>query len=318
MKVTGNVSERFDIPEDEFTEAWNISRSNHGDTLTVFCPGMFVYNGIRGKYQAVSITTGDCLLGCEHCKGLLLKTMPETQTPEALLKFALEAQRRGDTGILLTGACDRNGFLPWERFAETIFEIKALTDLRISIHPGQVDMKIAFLLKSAGVDQALVDVIGSDKTAIDVYHLNNGTNTIKKTMDALSEAGIDMVPHIIVGLHFGKIVGEYEALETIKRYPIQKYVVVVLNPLKQTPMEKVIPPAPWEVGKFLIKARTDMPTTLASLGCARPKGKYRAELDTIAVKTGVNSIALAADKALELASNMGLKIKYQSSCCSVS
>ncbi len=311
------MSGTFDMNEDQFAESWNLSRSNHGSILTVYSPGMFVYNGIRGKYQAVSITTRNCSLSCEHCKGVLLQSMPELNSPDALLNFALNAQKRGDIGILLTGGCDENGFLPWERFTDTIFEIKKRTNLKVSVHPGQVDKKTASALKAAGVDQALVDVIGSEKTALEVYHLKDGVSSIMITMDALSHAGIEIAPHIIMGLHFGEILGEYRALEIIKSYPIKKYVVVVLNPLKQTPMEKVVPPTPDEVGRFLVKARFQMPQTLASLGCARPRGKYRLAVDIIAVKAGVNSIALASDKAVELAQNMGLEVKYESSCCAV-
>lgn len=317
MKVTENVSETFNIDADQFAESWNLSRSNHGSTLTVYSPGMFVYNGIRGKYQAVSITTRNCSLSCEHCKGVLLQSMPELNSPDALLNFALNAQKRGDTGILLTGGCDENGFLPWKRFIGAILEIKKRTSLKVSIHPGQVDKKTALDLKTAGVDQALVDVIGSEKTAQDVYHLKGGVDSVLKTMDALSHAEIEMAPHIIMGLHFGEILGEYQALEIMKNYHIKKYVVVVLNPLKQTPMENVVPPPPDEIGRFLVKARREMPQSLASLGCARPRGKYRLAVDMLAVKAGVNSIALASDKAVELALNMGLEVKYESSCCSV-
>ena len=302
---------------DEYSGAWSLSRSHHGNALTVYAPGMFVYNGIRGKYQAVSVTAEECALNCEHCKGLLLRSMPKAQTPETLLEYALSAQKRGDIGILVTGACNAEGLLPWDIFADTISEIKNSTNLKVSIHPGQLDAKTARLLKKSGVDQALVDVVGSDKTARGVYHLNNGVTSIVQTMDALSEAGIEIAPHIIIGIHFGRIVGEYDALDIIKRYPLRKYVVVVLNPMKQTPMEKITPPAPAEVGKFLIEARSAMPGVLASLGCARPGGKYRERVDMIAVKAGINSIAVASDKALELARSRGLEIKFESSCCSV-
>lgn len=317
MGDTGNGFVKELTIENEYEKSWGLSRSNHGDTLTVYTPGMFVYNGTRGKYHAVSITAGECGLGCEHCKGLLLQCMPKANAPDLLLNYALKAQQRGDIGILLTGGCNSEGRLPWEVFARTISEIKRRTDLKISIHPGQLDGKTAKLLKNAGVDQALVDVMGSEETALDIYHLTDGNITTIKTMDALAESGIEIAPHVIMGIHFGKIIGEYKALEIIKKYPIRKYVVVILNPLKNTPMEKVIPPNPEEVGSFLVKARFEMPQTLASLGCARPGGKYREMVDLLAVKAGVNSIALAADKAIELAQSRGLKIRHESSCCSI-
>ncbi|MGD9818179.1 MAG: radical SAM protein [Desulfomonilaceae bacterium] len=308
---------RIDMRENDFISAWGLSRRNHGNTLSIYAPGMFVYHGIRGKYHAISLTSKECLLNCEHCKGQLLRSMPESQTPEELLDYAIAADKRGDIGILLTGGCDNDGLLPWERFVSTISEIKSRTNLRISIHPGQLNYETAVLLKTAGVDQALVDVIGSDETAEDVYHLKEGVRTVIRTMDALSNAEIELVPHIIFGIHFGRILGEYQALEILQKYPINKYVVVVLNPIKKTPMEKVIPPDPMEVARFIIKARFEMPGILASLGCARPGGKYKEVVDSLAIKAGINSIAIASDKAVNLALSLGLDIQYKSSCCSV-
>ncbi len=300
-----------------FDRAWNESRSHHGSCLTVHIPGMFVVNGRRGKYRAVSITGSKCDLGCEHCKGSLLKTMPAVETPEKLLRFGREAAERGDRGILVTGGCDTNGRLPWNEFATAISALKAETDLAISVHTGQIDRETARTLKESGVDQALVDIIGDDTTAREVYHLAEGTSAIRRTMESLALAGLEIIPHVVFGIHYGRERGEGSALEMLREFPLKKYVVVVIMPVRGTPMAAVQPPSPEKVAAFLVRARLHLPGIEASLGCARPRGLYRRTLDFLAVRAGINSLALPSEPALEYARERGLNITYRETCCSL-
>ena len=62
------------------------------------------------------------------------------------------------------------------------------------------------------------------------------------------ESGLEWVPHIVAGLHYGTIRGEYEALDLIGRYNPAALVIVVITPLAGTPMANVTPPSPIEVG----------------------------------------------------------------------
>ncbi|MBM3303452.1 MAG: hypothetical protein FJY85_26330, partial [Deltaproteobacteria bacterium] len=117
-------------------QAWELSRSMHGNRLTVHVPGMFVVNGSRGKYRAVSITGDKCDLDCEHCKGSLLRTMSHALDPQALIEAGLEAAQRGDYGMLITGGCDLDGRLPWDRFIPAVKKLKGQTSLTITVHSG--------------------------------------------------------------------------------------------------------------------------------------------------------------------------------------
>ncbi|MGO9569966.1 MAG: radical SAM protein [Desulfomonilaceae bacterium] len=297
--------------------AWSESRLRHGNRLTVHIPGMFVVDGRRGKYRAVSITGDRCDLGCEHCKGSLLKTMPAAETPELLLHLGRKAAERGDHGILITGGCDSNGGLPWKEFVSTIGTLKAETDLAISVHTGQIDLETARALKKSGVDQALVDIIGDDATAREVYHLAEGTSAIRRTMESLTLAGLEIIPHVVFGIHYGRERGETAALEMLREFPLTKYVVVVIMPARGTPMAAVKPPPPEKVAAFLARARLDLPELEASLGCARPRGFYRRDLDVLAVRAGINSLALPSEPALEEAQQRGLNIIYRETCCSL-
>jgi uncharacterized radical SAM superfamily protein len=297
--------------------AWDASRSLHGNCLTVYAPGMFVVDGRRGKYRAISITGDKCDLGCEHCKGSLLKTMPAAATPEMLLRLGREAAERGDRGILVTGGCDSDGRLPWNEFVAAISTLKAETDLAISVHTGQIDRETARALKESGVDQALVDIIGDDATAREVYHLAHGTISIRHTIESLVSAGLEIIPHIVFGIHYGLEKGETAALQMLREFPMKKYVVVVIMPSRGTPMATVQPPLPESVAAFLARARLELPELESSLGCARPRGSYRRVLDVLAVRAGINSLALASEPALEEARQRGLNIIYRETCCSL-
>ncbi|MBI5251881.1 MAG: radical SAM protein [Desulfomonile tiedjei] len=298
-------------------EAWNLSRARHGCSLSVHIPGMFVVNGRRGRYRAISITGDKCDLACEHCKGTLLRTMPNAPTPDSLVERGKEAVERGDYGILITGGCDSTGRLPWKEFIPAIKRLKTETDLIVTVHAGQVDLDAALALKGAGVDQALVDVIGDDSTASQVYHLDNGVSAIAKTMDSLALAGLEIIPHILFGLHYGQMKGEIRALQMLKNYDLKKYVLVVIMPASGTPMAGIEPPAPLEAALFLARARMELPSLEASLGCARPRGKYRRELDVLAVAAGVNSLALPSEQGLKEAEERKLRIIYSETCCSL-
>lgn len=297
--------------------AWHISRTRHGNVLTVHVPGMFVVNGRRGRYRAVSITGSRCDLDCEHCKGSLLRTMPHAPTPDELVDYGMKAAARGDHGILITGGCDKDGRLPWSSFVPAIRVLKSRTKLFVTVHAGQVNETEARHLKDAGVDQALVDVIGDDTTAREVYHLRDGTAAIQRTMDSLARAGLEIVPHILFGLHFGRPKGENAALLRLAGYPLRKYVVVVIMPFRGTPMAEISPPSPEEVVRFIVAARLRLPDLQGGLGCARPRGLYRRDLDRLAVMAGINSLALPSDPALQEAEQRGLEIVFRDTCCSL-
>jgi lipoyl synthase len=297
--------------------AWAASRARHGSCLTAYLPGMFVVDGRRGKYRAVSITGDKCDLDCSHCKGTLLRSMEHALSPVDLKRKGQAAVARGDHGILVTGGCDQDGKLPWEQFIPVIRELKQQTHLKITVHAGQTDFETARALKDAGVDQALVDVIGDDDTARDVYHLPNGIESIRRTLDSLANADLEIVPHIIFGIHYGRQRGEMAALKMLREYPLNKYVVVVIVPTRGTDMAGVQPPPPEEVALFIARARLEMPNPQASLGCARPRGIYRKALDVLAVRAGINSIALPSHEALEEAQQRGLEILYEDTCCSL-
>lgn len=307
-----------DIRLDEgLREARELSRKHFGNRIEFFLPGMFVMDGRTGRYPAVSITGDRCDLQCDHCRGRLLGPMIDGGGPEKLFNAALKMKEKGRLGLLVSGGSDLSGALPWRRYFHVLEKIVRETGLIVTVHAGYLNRETAAGLKEAGVSQALVDVIGDDETAKQVYHLKRGTAIIRETLDALYDAGPEPVPHIVLGLNYGRITGEYKAVDMLADYKPSRMVMVVLNPMSGTPMKGVDVPSPTEAAAFLVYARKKLPDSLHHLGCARPRGPYRWELDRLAVKAGVNALALPSDTALQEAEDSGIVAHCYETCCSL-
>lgn len=302
---------------DLLSYARELTWKNWGKKIDFYLPGMITLNKEKGKYPAISITGESCELNCDHCGGKLLKSMIPVTTPEKLLEKCVKINESGTQGCLISGGCLKNGRLPWEPFIEAISEVKKLTTLNISIHSGLIDLETAKRFKDAGIDQVLIDVIGDDETFKTVCHANAGIDSIRNSLKALKQAGISIAPHIVAGLYYGKIKGELNALKMIAEFEPPILVIVVLMPLTGTPMQDILPPDPFDVAKLIAMARIQMPDTIISLGCARPRGKISEKLETLAIDSGANRIAIWSDAAIKRAKEYGLEIGFHKTCCSV-
>lgn len=299
-----------------FEEAWNMARKHHGSEMSFYLPGMIRYGNLRGLYPAISLTGDRCELLCEHCKGLLLKPMIKITDPKNLVDKCRNLARSGRVGVLLSGGSDRKGRIPWVHFYEAIHAIKAETKLFISVHSGFLDRETAANLKQAGVDQALIDVMGDEETAKDIYHLK-GLHVVIDSMENLTNAGIELVPHIVAGLMYGRIQAEYEAIRIISRFDPAALVIVVLTPLKGTPMSAISIPSPVEIGRLVAAARLTMPDIPVSLGCERPRNAEGQIMEELAIKAGATRMAVWSSETVKLAESLGLHTRFQPTCCSV-
>jgi len=301
--------------EPKLRQARELSWRHFGKQITFYLPGMISYNGLRGAYPGISITGARCALMCDHCRAKILEPMPTATSPEVLIDLCKRFHDRGCVGVLMSGGSDRNGRLPWPRFIPAIQKIKQQTGFYVSIHCGLLDLDTARALKEAGVDQALLDVIGDDETYQTVCHVDFGISRILSTLEALARNDLPMVPHVICGLYRGQIKSERKALEMIARFPVEQLVIVSLMAIRGTPFEGVRTPDAEEVAEIIVAARGLMPHVRTSLGCARTRGDETVEL--LALEGGVNRMALPSDRVIERAREMGLEIRYQRTCCSV-
>ena len=295
--------------------------SNRTGKIRFYAPSFVYYKSkhFRSSHDAfpsISITGSSCALKCKHCNGKVLDTMVPALTPEGLFDVCAELKNSGAVGCLISGGCLPDGSVPIDKFVDAIAQIKKKLGLTVITHTGVIDFSTAKRLKDAGVDAALIDIIGSDETIREVYHLDVSVEDYERSLRAFHEAGIPFVPHVLVGLHYGELTGELEALKIISKHSPSAVIIIAFMPIRGTPMAKVIPPEPEDIARILVSARLLMPETPMVLGCMRPKGEHRKRTDLLAVRAGVDAIAFPVEEAIRLAESMNLETSFSPLCCS--
>jgi uncharacterized radical SAM superfamily protein len=235
---------------------------------------------------------------------------------KGLYAMCADMARFGTNSVLISGGSMKNGQVPFLKHIEEIKKIKEELGFKVMMHTGLVDEEMANGLKYAGIDGVALDIIGAQETIEQVYHMQCTVNDFDDSLRLLTQHGISIRPHIILGLHYGEFRGEYTALEMIKKYDVHALVVVVFMPLHGTKMQDVAPPDPELVREFLTVSRLKLPKTNIMIGCARPGGEYKRKVDKIAIDTGVNGIAYPAEGIIEYAGSRGLEAEFYENSCS--
>jgi len=274
------------------------------------------YHSLPTDFPTLSVTGEGCALKCKHCGGKILETMYPAVTSEKLFELCAQLKRKGALGCLISGGCLPDGSVPLGKFVDVIGKIKHELGLTVFVHTGIIDFGTAEKLRNAKVDAALIDIIGSDETIKRIYNLNVKVEDYENSLRALHKADIVFVPHVIVGLHYGKLNGELHALEMISRYNPSAMVIIAFMPIHGTEMANVEPPKPIDIAKVIATARLMFPKTPLVLGCMRPRGKHRLKTDILAIKAGVNATAFPTEEAIKFAENQGYAIVFSSLCCS--
>src|SRR5262249_11841667 len=150
----------------------------------------------------------------------------------------------------------------------------------------------------------------------DVYHLDRPVADFEASLAVLSATTLRVVPHIVIGLHYGRLLGEWDALDIVARHRIDALVLVVVMPHFAKPGRFATPDAA-EIGRFFRDARRRLPGIEVLLGCARPAGLHKRAVDAYAVLAGLDGIAFPADGAVELAQALGRPVEHAHACCSI-
>ena len=272
----------------------------------------------KNAFPAFSVTAGGCALMCDHCQAKILEPMIPATSPEMLERKVRELVEAQDLrGFLLSGGSTKRNEIRYERFYPVVERLKRdYPYLKIAIHSALLDEARAKRMEAAGVDTAMMDVIGAQETIRDVYHLERPVEDFEATLAALCATSMEVVPHIVIGLHYGRILGEPRALDIVSRHRIHSLVLVVVMPFYAKPGTFETPRAE-DVGRIFLEARRRLPRQEVLLGCARPPGMHRRVTDAYAVAAGLDGIAFPADGAVAVAGAIGRPAVQEHACCSI-
>ena len=272
----------------------------------------------KNSFPAFSITAAACALNCDHCQKKILEPMIPATNPAMLdtkVRHLIETQEL--SGFLLSGGSNKRNEIPYSRYMPVIEHLKRdFPQLKIAVHSALLDEPRAKEMESAGVDTVMMDVIGAQETINEVYNLDRSVDDFEATLAALCSTTMEVTPHIVIGLHYGRILGESNALDMVSRHPVTALVLVVIMPFYAKPGTFVTPQTA-DVGRIFLEARERLPEQQVLLGCARPPGIHKRVTDAYAIMAGLDGIAFPADGAVSVAHTIGRPFEQAHSCCSI-
>jgi uncharacterized radical SAM superfamily protein len=307
----------------EITNGMRIRLERYGAEIQFYAPGLKRWRSSEwtpkraNRFLPVSVTGTACALQCDHCKTKVLEGMITLDKQRDLYATAKRLREQGTEGVLVSGGSSRHGGVPLLPHVEAIRRVREELGMRVVVHSGVVSPKLAEGLASAGVDGVMLDIIGAEQTVREVYHLDLTPADFERSLAVLAENELRIIPHIVLGLHYGRFLGEWEALEMIARHPVSTLILVVLTPLVGTPMGHLPPPPLEDVTEFFALSRARMPDTRVNLGCGRPMGEMKVALDRAAIDHGLNGIAYPAEGMVAYARERGLDPAFHEYCCSL-
>ena len=272
----------------------------------------------KNSFPAFSITAGACGLNCDHCQKKILEPMIPATNPKMLdqsVRHLIDTQELN--GFLLSGGSNKKNEIGYGRYLPVVEQLKVdFPELKVAVHSALLDEQRAKDMESAGVDTVMMDVIGANETIRDVYKLDRPVEDFEATLAALCSTQMEVTPHIVIGLHYGHILGEENALDIVSRYPVTALVLVVIMPFYAKPGTFVTPETT-DVGRIFLEARARLPDKQVLLGCARPPGMHKRVTDAYAIMAGLDGIAFPADGAVSVAHTIGRPFEQAHSCCSI-
>jgi uncharacterized radical SAM superfamily protein len=272
----------------------------------------------QNSFPAFSITAAACGLNCDHCQKKILEPMIPATRPEILdhkVRHLIEHDNLN--GFLLSGGSNKRNEINYGRYLPVVEKLKQdFPGLKVAIHSALLDEVRAKEMESAGVDTVMMDVIGAQETINEVYNLDRPVDDFEETLAALCSTGMQVTPHIVIGLHYGHILGESDALDIVSRYDVNALVLVVIMPFYAKP-GTFITPDTLDVGRIFGEARERLDDKQVLLGCARPPGMHKRVTDAYAIMAGLDGIAFPADGAVSVAHTIGRPFTQAHSCCSI-
>jgi hypothetical protein len=281
--------------EDKLEKAWEVRKQN-------FPP--FIHFDYPEQTKSISLTGKECGLDCAHCGGHYLKQMG------SLNKF-MEKEYDEFSSCLISGGCNSQGKVDFSHCSDDLKNISS--NKKINMHVGLLNEK-EIIEVSEIADVVSFDFIADQESINEVYGLEKSVDDYINIYSKLRER-VKVLPHICIGLKGGEIEGEYKTLEILKELGVDGLVFIVFIPTSGTKYSDRNPPVLEEVIELLAYARINFPQIPIHLGCMRPKGRYRAELDYYAVKSGINKIVVPTSYGVKRAEELDLEINYGEECC---
>jgi len=124
------------------------------------------------------------------------------------------------------------------------------------------------------------------------------------------------VPHICIGINKGKESGEENTLDFLATQPAKQTVFIIFRPTPGTELADAQPPEIKRVCEIFNYARNRLKSELL-LGCMRPAGTYRRDVDILAWLHGIRKIVQPHHDLVEILKHHDIKVSDYYNCCAL-
>ncbi|UCE75147.1 MAG: hypothetical protein JSV56_05435 [Methanomassiliicoccales archaeon] len=256
------------------------------------------------RTRPLSITGETCALSCSHCNGHYLKHMKNFCSDSEVTSNVVKS-------YLISGGCDSEGAVPLKDHLDILKNLSK--KYNVIAHTGLIKEEDVPLI-SPYIHAASFNFIGEDSTIREVYNLKKTALDFIQSYVALRKE-VRTFPHITIGIHRGEVKGEYHALDELSKLGAEALVFNVFIPTPGTEYENAKPPSLNDIQDVLSYAKKKMNKTPLYLGCMRPSGRFREQLDEMCVSMGMDRIVMPSKGAQGLAESLGLEILTSEECC---
>lgn len=265
----------------------------------------------------ISLTGNYCELSCKHCDKKYLNSMKNIDD----LILGSEKIKKDKDFALISGGSLKNGSVPFYKQFSKILQLKN-SGYHLNAHTGYIPEK--YFEKTLIFDSISIDIVGNDKILKEIYNIEKSKKyfyeNILKLAEYLSKIDKDkpkIVPHITIGIFYGENSNEEESIDFIKSLPIDKLVLNIIIPTKNTSFETINNVPYRRVIEIYEYARKNLQDALIYLGCMRPFGEYRDILDATLISEGIDGIVNPSKKTIRQFEELDRIIENINGCCAL-
>ena len=283
---------------------------NKPKALKIYTPGK--------SFPSISVTGSQCDLNCQHCDRKYLTNMLQAETEEKFKDALNYCIDHNSVGALISGGCTSYGKVPIDKYKDIIRDFKKKNkNFYLNSHVGLITYSEARSLKESGIDTVSFDLNLDPKVIQDVFNLNFKIEDYISSYDALLEAGLRVIPHILIGARFGKIARELDAIKVLNQNQPELLVFIGMIPPRihgeMDPNFELI--SPESIAKFILISKIFLPSTVLSLGCMRPKGNFSFDLERWSILSGASHVVMPSAKTIKWLKQENFDIEYFNACC---
>jgi uncharacterized radical SAM superfamily protein len=254
---------------------------------------------------SVSLTDKNCEQNCAHCNGHYLKGM------QTLAKLRTDALNDYDA-VLISGGSSSKGAVPISQHIDSILDLPE--KLQINLHPGYQPVEPLLPLKKRNPVVSF-DLPGSDTIIKNVFKLPYCTEDYRQLFISYAKH-FDSVPHICIGLNEGNDSGEENTIDFLSQQHLKQAVFIIFRPTPGTELAGAQPPETKRVSDVLKYAKARLDCQLL-LGCMRPAGTYRRDVDILAWLYGIRKIVQPHHDLIKILKHHDIQINEYKNCCAL-